>query len=315
MVFALLRIAVVFMLGVGAVAEECELRDIGDAHYTTSLLQVSMKMHHQPRALHHNMKAAPSGTRILDAYNTCHPHAFPVLDQGYVIIHPASETHFIHIFKNAGSTIASSVEVIGGSRVAPSWLPEHRDDIRQLLSNDTWFTTSLVRDPLKRSLSAFHEVWKRDHCVPPRGYCLGLDCDSCTEGRPVDSKLIDSFREKLLTPQSSLMSGSNFSGTHFLPQVSFLLHHDGSKVALDYIGSLDDDLENEFHFIFDTQVPLVDALSGGLQQTDLFRIEPAQLPEDVLVQVCNAYHADYCCFGYDFPDACKKAGFACEGSR
>ena len=100
---------------------------------------------------------------------------------------------------------------------------------------------------------------------------------------------------------------------HMWPQMSFLTWRDGSHVELDYIGQMDGDIKHEFQWTFDTDVPMTDSTGHSLLDTDRFRIDPDELPEDLIVKVCTVYKIDYCCFGYDFPNACKTAGFTCDG--
>jgi hypothetical protein len=226
---------------------------------------------------------------------------------------------FHHIWKSGGTTIGHSAEAIGGGW-PDDWEGEHQKRVSRSL-DARWFQATLVNDPLSRSLSGFHEIMKRIVCLAPVGVCGmggGDDCVDCQEGAPDGnvSEWISKFEGMLAMPPDFVNSNLTAYLTvgimwHILPQLGFLSLADGSKIPLDYIGTVGAGMEDEFHFIFDTQAPLVSVGAGDMQDTDYFRIKPAQLPSHVILQVCDYYYVDYCCFGYDFPDECKTAGFSC----
>mmetsp|Transcript_11419 Transcript_11419/g.21392 ORF Transcript_11419/g.21392 Transcript_11419/m.21392 type:complete len:353 (+) Transcript_11419:46-1104(+) len=274
-----------------------------------------------------DMSKAPQGTDLVDRYKACTMKAPPFIEKAEIYINEASKTKYVHIFKNAGTVVLNSIKGAGGFMVAGyNEKPGTMENI--LKSPEQWFVASVVRDPLTRSLDGFHEVWKRIHCSAPVGQCGSGEnrgfaepehCFPCTQNHEEHVyQWIRKFGELLPKLQTKVDHGEGLFG-HMYPQLSYLTYDDGSKVDLDYLGSMDDrgmgDLEKEFDFIFLSETGLVHNItaSAGLAPggEERFRIRPSQLQDDVIVQVCSTYKVDYCCFGYEFPDACKKAGFRC----
>lgn len=282
------------------------------------------KLQEQREPFRRSLGLAPEGTKILDRYKACPLHAYPFNNKAAAFVHEASRTHFVHIFKNAGSVIHQSINRTGAQYIAGYSDPQP-DVMRYVLNGtdrDKWFTAAIVRDPLRRSLDAFHEVFKRVQCSPPIGFCGSgaqqgfkdpVACQPCLESNPVQAiQWIEAFKELLPNIQKKVDAGEGLYG-HMFPQLSYLTYPDGSKVNVDYLGSMEDNpLESEYDFIFNTQESLANvSASAHLEGSNLFRINASLLSDDLVVQVCHTYYADYCCFGFEFPDACKKAGLAC----
>jgi len=278
-----------------------------------------------------NASLAPEGTRMLEKYKACSLHAQPFAEKAEV--YEAEETHtkYVHIAKNAGSVMFNSL-VGTMARVVSGYENDMKPFLSKPPANQTWFVATGVRDPLTRSLDAFHTIWKRINCAPPVGHCgtgqmhmtAGhewqvfqeiLKCDPCTQSHPEQvNQWIQSFKETLPQITSKVRAGEGAFG-QMLPQLSYLTYDDNSTVDLDYIGKTDGNLETEFQYIFKTEFNLTNNITAGELLApgaeDLFRLHPSQLPDDVLLTVCTAYYMDYCCFGFEFPDGCKRAGLKC----
>lgn len=300
---------------VEAVVAKCDAEDNrDDTVYAASLLQMSMRM--PPHSLHsHHTMLAPMDSQRINLYESCDLSRFPSIQAVVgslpenVMLHNSSETAFYHIWKNGGTSVfewfkANSPGAISFTNAAT-------------LNQSEWFKATIAREPLRRSVSAFHEAMQRTRCLPPFGKFSKTslptsDRVTCTEydsNSSSGSEWIDLFKEQI----SEVISGRNLVDDymHMLPQMSFLLWGNGSKQDMDYIGSMDDNMTRAFNYMFDTRLDHVEEKGAISRRTSLFNIDPAQLPDDAIVLVCKAYHVDFCCFGYDFPDVCKSAGFSC----
>ena len=41
-------------------------------------------------------------------------------------------------------------------------------------------------------------------------------------------------------------------------------------------------------------------------------MHPEDLPSRTILKICEVYIVDYCCFGFELPSPCAKAGLACD---
>lgn len=304
---------------VEAVVAKCEAEDNrDDTVYAASLLQMSMRMlPQQPQSSllhsHHSMLASSDSQR-LNSYESCDLSRFPSIQAvgslpENVMLHNSSETAFYHIWKNGGSSVFQFFHSNSPGAISFTNAPT--------LNQSEWLKATIAREPLRRSVSAFHEAMQRTRCLPPFGKFSKpslptSDRVTCTEydsNSSSGSEWIDLFKEQM----SEVISGRKLRGDymHMLPQMSFLVWGNGSKQDMDYIGSMDDNMTSAFNHMFDTRLEHLEEKGSISRRSSTFNIDPAQLPDDAIVLVCKAYHVDFCCFGYDFPDVCKSVGFSC----
>merc|ERR1712032_726873 len=159
------------------------------------------------------------------------------------------------------------------------------------------FKAALVRDPLRRVASAFHEVALRR-----------ASKEELNQPNPA-SLSNQSYLASMLV---EMLADSN--DQHFALQYQFLIDSRGEKIDLDYIG-MADNLEEELKFIFRYPGLTVDSQASGPRHVkapskyagfQIYRIDVDSLPDWAVQRVCSRYVVDYCCLGFEFPTACRN---------
>lgn len=246
----------------------------------------------------HLVKAAPSGERIVNSFRSCRITRIQHVDHLCNLFADANTSSLqLHVFKNGGTTIASAVLRKGGRSLEHGKGPNEfsQSHLTQLINNAAWFRTALIRDPMERALSAFHEIKAR--------MMLSQGSVDCSTNR---TKLLDEFHSMLNYVEHDADPGTHVPyGYHFLTQTHFMIDSSGAKYYLDYIGNANDILREEQFILQDTRVQL-DHKSGptGLDAPNC-RIDKAELPVNVQSSICRIYRDDYCCYGFAFPAACS----------
>jgi hypothetical protein len=213
-----------------------------------------------------------------------------------------------HIFKSGGTMMMQVVRQHGGqvSTIFNRGTKYSKRDIVKQYSAFEGFRAALVKDPLRRSLSSFHELMSRRYSPTRIGRHLTKQ-----EMRDLANQtfLIDIYRQELEhTAKNGVQRPGVSPHAHFSPQMSFLLGNEGEKLPLDYIG-LADDAPQELEFI--SRIPgLAETVTyksgpGGQQFGNFFRIDQKLIPEDLVRVACGVYIVDYCCLGFDLPPACR----------
>ncbi|CAK0829338.1 unnamed protein product [Prorocentrum cordatum] len=226
----------------------------------------------------------------LKKFRSCAPGFHKSALSTVVILHGSA---VIHTFKNGGTSLLKVARDHGGT-VKTVFPPMNltRQEVADFVVNYDGFKAALIRDPLERVASSFHEVMSRQN----RGRNLTLQDRLAFANQTV---LVERLT-KMLSPLSS--------NPHFLPQTQFMVDSSGVKFQLDYIG-LADDLDDELSFIMRMPEVHVPFLSGPddykISFSELFRVNTTTLPDDVVRMVCDGYSVDYCCFGFSFPKPCQ----------
>eukprot|EP00404_Azadinium_spinosum_P035024 CAMPEP_0180650290 /NCGR_PEP_ID=MMETSP1037_2-20121125/52134_1 /TAXON_ID=632150 /ORGANISM="Azadinium spinosum, Strain 3D9" /LENGTH=188 /DNA_ID=CAMNT_0022675585 /DNA_START=45 /DNA_END=608 /DNA_ORIENTATION=+ len=159
-------------------------------------------------------------------------------------------------------------------------------------------TASLVLDPkeespLERVLSAYHEFKKRAYAEMKDG-----DKAKVEHGNMTQLDYIDDLKKMLIGDIADY-------DAHFVSQAALLAEMGGAKFPMDYLGRFDN-IETELGFVF--RIPNRVHLNVHHGPTDpLFRIKKTLLTEEVTQLICKYYIDDYCCFGFAFPEPCKRS--------
>merc|ERR1719343_1002035 len=69
-----------------------------------------------------------------------------------------------HIFKNGGTTVIRTVQKHVGHVYSTYINDLEQQDVIHAFGSHMGFKAALVRDPLQRAASSFHEVMSRGHC-------------------------------------------------------------------------------------------------------------------------------------------------------
>ncbi|CAJ1408404.1 unnamed protein product [Effrenium voratum] len=208
----------------------------------------------------------------------------------------ASHAAIVHVFKNAGTAIAEATQRLGGRVYSTIVEPHHWNTQQHILDSKTWFRAALVRDPVERMLSAFHEVEKRRlweaNATAPEEFNIGAS---------------QQWLEQLHQTLESCLAEDEPLDYHYMPQANFLVDAFGRKYDLTYIGRVER-LEEELKFIFRVPDLKTSYRSGPYADVSAFRIAQKDLPDSTLRLICQMYAVDYCCFGFDLPGACEALG-------
>jgi hypothetical protein len=167
--------------------------------------------------------------------------------------------------------------------------------LQKLIFNTAWLRTALVRDPMDRAVSAFHEIKLRE--------LVSLGLRDCNANR---TQLIDQFWRMMQYVEYDADPETHIpAGYHFLTQTHFMIDQSGSKYPLDYIGDASDMLREEQFILQDTHLQL-EHHSGptGLDAPNC-RIEKTDLPVGLQQLICRVYIDDYCCYGFALSGACS----------
>lgn len=271
-------------------------------------LERSLAVALRPREKHlPGAPGAPSSGTLLGSFRRCtvtRPKRGPSLFT--VRAHPRSGSLSVHIFKNAGNTVRDAYMAHGGVTFtvfvnSTALAKENADAMQRLVDSPAWLRTAVVREPLGRVLSAFHEVSKRSHCGSP--CCI----PACAEARP---ELMGQWIRTLRHFLTGIDKGT-WGETHFIPQAAFLADAKGQKLSMDYIGRTES-LQEELAFVLQLPNVSVGERHGPeAQDTPMFRIDRRALPADIVRKVCRIYRDDYCCFGFRFPPECEGVVASC----
>lgn len=219
---------------------------------------------------------------------------------------PRKGSMIMHVYKNGGTVANSITHTEGGSTYQHGSLQYPQDFLRELIRNEDWFRTALVRDPIDRVLSAFHEVEKRK-CEHWAARCEKESAKSVSEHvADLVSMLLSIDKHPEKKPDWYVVGGY-----HFLPQIHFMIDKDKTKFPLDYVGNASN-MAKELAFILDDPQLLkpgaIPELHGPIHDdssNNKFRLRRKSLTPKVLEIICRMYHDDYCCFGFEFPEECK----------
>lgn len=208
-----------------------------------------------------------------------------------------------HIWKAAGSTTGALVANRGGYVMSIFRKDSvfNSLDVCKAFDGFMGFKAALVRDPLTRALASFHEVMIRGHTRK-----------KTSSKKEMNQSYLTALFEHTLNESHD---------PHFWPQAQYLVDPVGAKHTLDYIGR-SENADRELQFIFGIpglkvkykSGPGFEKLPDWMKETrrDLFRINIPSLPSRTVEKVCQKYLVDYCCFGLEFPEACRH--LSCQGS-
>eukprot|EP00440_Ansanella_granifera_P036497 gb/GFBE01039598.1/.p1 GENE.gb/GFBE01039598.1/~~gb/GFBE01039598.1/.p1 ORF type:complete len:305 (+),score=19.88 gb/GFBE01039598.1/:1-915(+) len=210
-----------------------------------------------------------------------------------------NRSEVVHVFKNSGTTVNHVAKALRG-KIVMGYRPQLPTDFKavgEAFAKFDGFRTALVRDPVDRVLSSFHEVNVRK---------FGHMNMSVEERRGFsDQAYLVSMLNETLRSMHRFPKKRDY---HFYQQMSFLVDVNGTKLPLDYIGEAGH-VRQELSFIFGVQLDRIPFLSGPTKTTtaaDNFRIKRDQLTDDLLLLICDLYRVDFCCLGFEFPDVCVQ---------
>lgn len=205
----------------------------------------------------------------------------------------------VHVFKAGGSSAVSAVSKHGG--IVHAQVSGKRKQLKYaaLFNSFQGFRTAIVKTPIERLASSFHEVnarlfWQKNLTPAEK---LDLGNQTYLVGM-LTRMLTDNFRKHHAIDK------------HFVPQMGFLVDASGIKLHLDYLGVVDH-LPEELEFIFGIPSEEVGFHSGPHSPdatenvAGLFRINTQQLPDELIALACIHYRVDFCCLGFEFPMACQ----------
>jgi len=255
----------------------------------------------QKKMLSTGIAASGAQSERLKRYLTCKPRFASSSLRTVVSLHG---TVVPHIYKNAGTALMRTVLNHGG-KIFSLWddpqgrkpaqvqqMPE--EEVRNLWKNHKGPRAAIIRDPLERAASAFHEVMSRKHCEE----------DSSIPFHATHQKaMVRVFADALKSSEN----------THYDPQMQFLVDNNGHTIELGYIG-LADNLLQEMASIFglpdNIDIPPASGPMCGEKNKDLYRVDVTRLPAHVIRKACKRYAVDYCCLGLEFPPECES--ISCE---
>jgi len=241
------------------------------------------------------IKAAPSGDRIVNSFRACKITRLQQFDHlCHLFVLPNASALQMHVYKNGGTTMARAFRTKGG-RGFQHGEQVQQTQLEQLINNAGWWRTALVRDPMERAVSAFHEIKLR--------MVLSQGSVDCSANR---AQLVDEFQSMLNHVEHDANPETHVpAGYHFLTQTHFMIDSIGGKYPLDYIGGVSDMLREEQFILQDTRLQL-DHKSGPLDLgAPNCHIEKTDLPLDLQKTICRIFIDDYCCYGFAFPEACS----------
>jgi hypothetical protein len=260
------------------------------------------------------MKAAPSGDKFLKSFRECKitqsKKSFHHLCHLFLV----SNVMQMHIYKNAGSTIEDVLHQKGGQGFQHGDAEGHysQDALREMIKNEPWFRTAIVRDPMDRAVSAFHEVKARMGTpelfdVLPEEMRSEYARAGYEQGcLPNGTGLLDDFQKMLDNFEQDENPEKRVPfGFHFLTQTHFVTDEQGEKLPLDYIGDFKDLLREEKFLMKDENLELPHNSGPFDAKEPDCRVENAKLPLQLQRSICRIYLDDYCCFGFPLPEACS----------
>lgn len=272
------------------------------------------------------IRKALHGDSIISKFNQCKINLIQQCSIGHglmeVAMEPKSSTSFIHIFKNAGTTMNRAVLEHGG-HLFTAWpygsgaplkeeTPFLNDSLVPTLQNGystefvgervrdkRWLRAAFVRDPMKRVLSAFHEIEKKHE------HTEGISHDELL-ARFVNT--VDRLYSSPSLPCDSTPYG--LDGVHFMLQTNFLINQFGVKHPIDYIGH-SEHIEKELKYLLEDPKYKVEIHHGPNNQgadeaPKKFRLKESDLPLETKRKIWSLYKDDYCCLGMDFPKEAKQ---------
>ena len=258
----------------------------------------------------------------------------PRLGGGLFEIWMNKNSGYVHIFKNAGTTIENilnyfvihgyitnqtrehlvyrnktKMDIINTTFIADIIAGNTRFRLKQAIKNEFVFT--YLRDPLQRFLSAYFEMMKRRHR---------------NENEKIDKLLV--FNKMTKTMKELLYNGTRnyFIDIHFRQQTLFLMDERNKKLNIDYIGMIDRktfsyDLFNvikkisedingnkfiryrEFKLIVD-KLSLRNKSDISYQNNTDFIIDINELTNDNIRDICALNYLDYIVFPFELPKEC-----------
>lgn len=271
------------------------------------------------------IRKAPQGDFIISKFNQCKINLIQQCPFGHgtkeVAMEPKSSTSFIHVFKNAGTTINKAVLDHGGflftgwRSKARAPLKEEQHFLNRTLQNGRtkkfiserihdkrWLQVAFARDPMQRVLSAFHEMEKRHEPNKEISHDELL-------AKFVDT--VDRLHSNPNLPCNSTEYG--VGGVHFMLQTNFLINEFGDKYPIDYIGHMKHMAQELPHLLEDPKYkveihhgPHNSNNYGAEEAASLFRLKESDLPLETKKKIWTLYKDDYCCLGMDFPKEAKQ---------
>jgi hypothetical protein len=260
------------------------------------------------------LKAAPSADTIVNKFRACKITKMQKFDHlCHLFVMPEAKTMQMHIYKNAGSTLEDTHRDKGGDGFQHG-MNHSQKELGEMINDESWFRTALVRDPMDRAISSFHEIKARSSdrelyaAQYPEGGKRATDyaaagyhdgCESPESALEDFQKMMD-YTEHDDSPVNHVPFG-----WHFLTQTHFMIDAKGEKFPLDYIGQFKDLLREEKYLMKDENLELVYNSGPYDSNQPGCRIDKTKLSVDIQRSICRAFQDDYCCFGFDFPEACS----------
>lgn len=268
--------------------------------------------HAEPTWKQDIISKAPSADRLVSQFKACKVKLIQHMSgrKGHVssvALAPDKGILFNHVFKNSGTSVNKAVLDHGGKTYA-SWAGADRPTLRQMMDDPAWLRTAFVRNPMDRALSSFHEIMKRRlNWVQQKPALRRMNLTSQDQLVEEFVRVIDQLASDPTKPERVLY------GAHFLTQANFMVGDDAEKLAIDYIGSADH-IEEELRYFLQDPHLKTERLSGppryynyedSSASQSQFRIKESDIPQRTKEQLCKIYADDYCCFGFEFPAACR----------
>lgn len=230
-----------------------------------------------------------------------------------------SKTRFLHVFKNAGTTIAHAVEDRGGTIL--DWNLAYNNTIVKgeaqpldsLFADPTWLRVAFIRPPVQRVLSSFNE-----ELVRARIFYNDSDTTTIKSRDNIMAAFVQLVDEMNFTNPTSPQNRKSriiADGIHFLTQTNFMIDKNGNKLPIDYIGDMTNLLPEMRHILQDPELE-IENNSGPEDKNTYYRyskdrkdsvVKIEDIPERTMKKLCQVYKDDFCCFGYEIPSVCDIA--------
>jgi len=239
---------------------------------------------------------------------------------------------FIHIYKNGGTAISSTLAHRELDFVSVAFFHKHGPFYREEYEKKKKIAT--LQDPIYRFFSGFHEFSTRVMIMTDKEYSkyrkegLGVNSGMGLEPPPGHNTTAHEWLREIIEEMKQNASGSSplaynyeYWNYHILPQFFFLLRNTDVGLALTrnlYALGAMDDINETMKLMTNgavTEAPFVSHLSlkfGELPSEILNRFDlreefaKGEIDDEMMKDLCRLQRVDYVCLNLEVPEICKE---------